>query len=238
MRLPAARYRFESRLCVRSRSVDCVVGGWRGWSPCTASCGGGGVTTNRPVVRVRAEGAGRPCPRVRTQLCGTVACPSDARQAAASAAAVAKASASAAAKAADKAATAAAPARVRALVAGAAALVLAGFALTTCGGGGKGGGGGGATLPARGAYAELGFSTYQQQQHSPVPQAPTAQQEELFDAQGRLRVQQQRGTSGGGGGGGGVGGGGGSSSSSVSPSAAAAADAMVGADLDFDTEVC
>jgi len=71
--LPAAHYRFRSRVCVHERRVDCVLTGWEGWTSCSKSCGGG-VTSNAPIVSVHAAGGGSPCPRPRSQICNPARC--------------------------------------------------------------------------------------------------------------------------------------------------------------------
>jgi len=57
--------------------VDCTVGQWAAWSACTADCGGGVRTRNRPK-RVDPKFGGKPCPLLsKTEECGSQACNAD-----------------------------------------------------------------------------------------------------------------------------------------------------------------
>ena len=60
---------------VMDPAIDCVVGDWFDTTPCSATCGGGTKTQNRPVL-VDDENNGQPCPTlVQTVACNTQECP-------------------------------------------------------------------------------------------------------------------------------------------------------------------
>jgi hypothetical protein len=57
--------------------VDCVIGDWTPWSPCSLSCGGGEMLRSRDVV-TPAEHKGEPCPGTEeTMVCNDEPCPRD-----------------------------------------------------------------------------------------------------------------------------------------------------------------
>lgn len=51
-------------LTVFPAAIDCVVGSWGPWSPCTSSCGVGSTERSRQVS-VPPRNGGRPCPDLK-----------------------------------------------------------------------------------------------------------------------------------------------------------------------------
>ena len=58
-------------------SVDCVMGDWSSWSPCSQTCGGGFSTRSRNVTRQPTQN-GIPCgKRNESKDCNTRSCPGE-----------------------------------------------------------------------------------------------------------------------------------------------------------------
>lgn len=56
-------------------AVDCQVGEWSGWSPCSETCGGGTKSRSRVVV-VEQSGSGAACPALsQSTVCNVDECP-------------------------------------------------------------------------------------------------------------------------------------------------------------------
>lgn len=72
---PADKKPLSHRACWRDCPVDCQLGEWENWSPCSRSCGDGGFHVRmREVLRPPAHG-GQPCDaRYQTKECEPVEC--------------------------------------------------------------------------------------------------------------------------------------------------------------------
>eukprot|EP00928_Gymnodinium_smaydae_P079302 TRINITY_DN6326_c0_g1_i2.p2 TRINITY_DN6326_c0_g1~~TRINITY_DN6326_c0_g1_i2.p2 ORF type:complete len:420 (-),score=94.40 TRINITY_DN6326_c0_g1_i2:286-1545(-) len=53
--------------CVVAPAVDCQMGEWEAWSPCSAKCGGG-EHVRRRVILVAASGGGKPCESATSEV--------------------------------------------------------------------------------------------------------------------------------------------------------------------------
>ena len=65
----------SSRACYVDCPVDCEVGHWSHWSPCSKSCGEGAVQMRTRDVQVAASYGGAECPaRVELRACEAIEC--------------------------------------------------------------------------------------------------------------------------------------------------------------------